>query len=112
MKPRLPADWRWWSAATAGLVAGAAGWLFLRDFLTDEDPPEPRTELLQRRMNELAGPGAVQVRHLGDGIVELVGRIADPELESLLLAEASRVRGVAAVVSRLWGTDLPAAEGR
>lgn len=111
MKLRLSGDWRWWSAATVGFALGVAGWLLLRDGLRTTPRASPPMHLLQRRMDELTGPSTVQVRHLGNGIVELAGRVEDPELEARLLSEASGVEGVAAVVSRLWGAGLPARGG-
>lgn len=94
---------RWWAAAAAGVTVGVTGWLLLRDLLEEGAGP-PQLTLLRRRVTEMAGAGRVRVRYLGDGIVELVGRIDDSELVSRLLTEAASVAGVEVVVNRLWGS--------
>lgn len=109
MKLDLLRGWRWWTAATAGVALGAAGWLLLRG-APDERSGPLSMAVLRRRVAEMTDSGSVRVRHLGDGIVELVGRVDDPDLISSLLAEASSVEGVEVVVNRLWGV-APAADG-
>lgn len=100
----LTGRWTWWAAATAGLLLGAGGWLLLRQLETD-GRRRPRLWAVRGRVSKLAGAGRVRVRHLGGGIVELVGRIDDPELVSALVEEASRVEGVQVVLNRLWSVD-------
>jgi hypothetical protein len=51
-----------------------------------------------------AGGGAddVGVRHLGEGVFELVGRVADQETARRLEDIAEETVGVVGVVNRLW----------
>ncbi len=64
----------------------------------------PDLVALQSRALDLALNADVEVRDLGDGIVELVGEVESPELARLLVETLSAAPGVAAVIDRLWVT--------
>lgn len=72
---------------------------------------EPDLEVLRERLGAIAEPESVRVRHLEDGIVELIGKIEDRALISPLLEEASHVEGVRVVVNRLWSDEGRAEDG-
>ena len=90
----------WWP-----LVVGAALGLALAVLLRERsDTDAVDLVSLQKRVLEWTGDTRVEVRHLGDGIIELVGEIeASAHAQSLVDALRDEP-GVLAVLDRLWGS--------
>ncbi len=97
--------WIWAWALGAGVGAGATlAWLLRSG---RERLPGPDLVALQSMALELSLDAQVEVRDLGDGIVELVGEVTSPELARLLVDTLAAVPGVEAVLDRLWVTPPP-----
>ena len=57
---------------------------------------------IQNLVLGLAGNADVEVRQLGDGIVELVGKVDTPERARVLVESVGEAPGVRTVLDRLW----------
>jgi hypothetical protein len=88
----------WLGALLSGTVAGA---IFLRLWRRSADEA-PTAPLLEHQLHSSGGTGDVAVRHLGDGVFELVGRVDDRETALRLERIVEETAGVAGVVNRLW----------
>ena len=90
--------WHWW-ALLSGVGFGLAWVLLFRD---RADAGGPDVVALQDRVLGFTGDARVEVRHLGDGIVELVGEVDAPDIAGHLVESLADEPGVSAVLDRLW----------
>lgn len=93
---------RWALSAALGVAAGA---VFLASTRSRELPEAPPVSDLGAVSDGIDGAESIWVRHLGDGLYELVGHAADPEAARTVARTLAEKPGVVAVVNRVFTTS-------
>ena len=92
---------RWALSAALGVAAGA---IFLATTRNRMAPLTPPVSDLAQVSDGVDGAESIWVRHLGDGLYELVGHAADPDAARVVARTLAERPGVVAVVNRVFTT--------
>lgn len=93
---------RWALSAVLGVAAGA---LFLATTRNRDVRHLPPVSDLSDVSAGVDGAESIWVRHLGDGLYELVGHAEDPEAARIVARALAERSGVVAVVNRVFTTS-------
>lgn len=92
---------RWALSAALGVAAGA---IFLATTRSRTSPDAPPVSDLAEVSDGIDGAESIWVRHLGDGLYELVGHAEDAEAARIVARALAERPGVVAVVNRVFTT--------